>query len=306
MSFLKITDPAKRDFIVEEFLKSKKNIRQNFLSERLGDIGLQRELTRLYKPIVDSQSTISEEQKALLSTIKENSAETANALKALPASISKSLKAIQFPQQPSIEAYEGDPIEDIKTLELGPIAAKYLLQYAANKKLVDTTFGINYKEEDGKFYIGDSPITINYDNVTVGDKTYDGTPGLWELLTMANPDKSIYDDNDLEEYAEILKVTNAMRQPKNPSKPKSSRSNKYRKIIKPIWEETVGMTQGKGIQRIVIPQDPNALVEMLSLRMASFEAGNTGVRNEIVGICDELLRQGAINKNQYKNIMVLI
>src|SRR6218665_1405551 len=37
---------------------------------------------------------------------------------------------------------------------------------------------------------------------------------------------------------------------------------------------------GKGVA-IVIPQDPNALVEMLSLRMASFAAGNTGVRNEI-------------------------
>src|SRR6218665_766061 len=98
MSFLKITDSSKRDFIVEEYLKSKKNIKQNFLSERLGDIGLQRELTKMYKPIVDSQSTISKEQKALLSTIKENSAETSNALKALSASISASLKAIKLPQ----------------------------------------------------------------------------------------------------------------------------------------------------------------------------------------------------------------
>src|SRR6218665_679749 len=94
MSFLKITDPSKRDFIVEEFLKSKKNIKRNFLSERLGDIGLQRELTKMYKPIVDSQSTISKEQKALLSTIKESSAETSNALKALPASISALLKTL--------------------------------------------------------------------------------------------------------------------------------------------------------------------------------------------------------------------
>src|SRR6218665_1766721 len=130
MSFLKITDPSKRDFIVEEYLKSKKNIKQNFLSERLGDIGLQRELTKMYKPIVDS--TISKEQKALLSTIKENSVETPNALKALPASISATLKAIKLPQYPSIEAYEEDPVSDIKTLELGDIATKYLQQYASD------------------------------------------------------------------------------------------------------------------------------------------------------------------------------
>ena len=88
MSFLKITDPAKRDLIVAEFLKTKKNIQQNFLNEKLGDIGLQQELTKFYKPIVDSQSAISKEQNALLSTIKENSAATSNALQALPASIS--------------------------------------------------------------------------------------------------------------------------------------------------------------------------------------------------------------------------
>src|SRR6218665_3072452 len=151
MSFLKITDPSKRDFIVEEFLKSKKNIKQNFFSERLGDIGLQRELTKMYKPIVDSRSSISKEQKALLSTIKENSAETTNALKALPASISASLKTLPFKQYPSIEAYEDDRVSDVKTLELGEIATKYLQQYASDTRTVDTTFGINSKA--GVFYI---------------------------------------------------------------------------------------------------------------------------------------------------------
>jgi len=57
MSFLKITDPSKRDFRVNEFLKAKRNIQQSYQSEKLGDIGLQRELTKLYKPITDSQST---------------------------------------------------------------------------------------------------------------------------------------------------------------------------------------------------------------------------------------------------------
>src|SRR6218665_3729463 len=129
MSFLKITDPSKRDFIVEEFLKSKKNIKQNFLSERLGDIGPQEELTKMYKPIADPQSTISKEQKALLSTIKEHSADTSNA----PASISASLKALLLKQYPSIEAYEEHPVSDVKTLELGEIATKYLQQYASDK-----------------------------------------------------------------------------------------------------------------------------------------------------------------------------
>ena len=124
MSFLKITDPAKRELIVAEFHAMKKRIQQNFLNEKLGDIGLQQELTKFYKPIVDSQSAISKEQNALLSTIKENSAATSNALQALPASISSSIKAIQASQQPAIEAYE-DPTEAVKTFQLGELATKY-------------------------------------------------------------------------------------------------------------------------------------------------------------------------------------
>lgn len=288
MSFLKITDPSKRHFIVEEYNKRKKNIQQNFLSEKLGDIGLQRELTKLYRPIVDSQSTVSKE---LLSTMKENS----SALKALPDSISTSLKAIQFPQYPSIEAYD-DPVEDVKTLELGDIAVKYLKQYAADKRLVDTTFGI--KSKDGQFYIGDTPISIEGDDITVGNKIYQGTPGLWELLTMAKPDSSIFNANDHEEYAEILDVTNAIRQKNNPNKPKSSRSEKYKNIIRPIWNTK----KGSGV--IAIPSDPNELVKQLELRLYSFKAGNTGVRNEIVAMTDELLRQGVINKDDYKKLII--
>ena len=38
MSFLKITDPKKRYFIVNEFLKTRHIIQQNFLSEPVGDL----------------------------------------------------------------------------------------------------------------------------------------------------------------------------------------------------------------------------------------------------------------------------
>jgi len=146
MSFLKITDPAKRDLIVAEFLKTKKNVQQNFLNEKLGDIGLQQELTKIYKPIVDSQSAISKEQNALLSTIKENSAATSNALQALPTSISSSIKAIQASQQPAIEAFE-DPTKAVKTFQLGELATKYAFHYMSDEKLADTTFGMRSKGE---------------------------------------------------------------------------------------------------------------------------------------------------------------
>src|SRR6218665_2932729 len=196
MSLLKITDLAKRDLFFQEFQKTKREIKENILSEKLGNQGQERELIKEFKPLIEAQFKISTE----LGAIKDSSTATATALKALPASIS-SLKSVQFPQYPSIEAYE-DPVSDKRKLELGDLATKYLRQYASRKKETDKIFGIRATDEN--FYIGEKPISIAGDDITVGDKTYMGTPGLWELLTMARPNESIYDSNNHADYADIL------------------------------------------------------------------------------------------------------
>ena len=58
MSFLKITDPKKRDFIVNEFLKTRQKIQQNFLLERLGDVNTQHALSKLFKPVTDTKKDL--------------------------------------------------------------------------------------------------------------------------------------------------------------------------------------------------------------------------------------------------------
>ena len=55
MSFLKIKDPAKRDAMVKEYLELKKNIRDNLLSVRTGELELQTDLSKFYRPITDTQ-----------------------------------------------------------------------------------------------------------------------------------------------------------------------------------------------------------------------------------------------------------
>jgi hypothetical protein len=63
-------------------------------------------------------------------------------------------------------------------------------------------------------------------------------------------------------------------------------------------------TTGKGVTALVIlPSDPYALVEMLPLRIAGYKAGNTGAVDEAVANCDELFRQGVLDKESYKTIM---
>ena len=60
--------------------------------------------------------------------------------------------------------------------------------------------------------------------------------------------------------------------------------------------------QGQGF----LPSDQNALCEQLELLMASKQAGNTGLRNEIVSICDELLMQKILSHDAYKNLMLAL
>ena len=38
----------------------------------------------------------------------------------------------------------------------------------------------------------------------MGDNTYKGTQGLWELMTRERPDEEKYDDKDHDDYREIL------------------------------------------------------------------------------------------------------
>ena len=61
-----------------------------------------------------------------------------------------------------------------------------------------------------------------------------------------------------------------------------------------------GLTPSVSI--IISPSDHVALVERLDILMTSKAAGNAGVRNELVSLCDELLRQKLIDKHKYKMI----
>ena len=195
--------------------------------------------------------------------------------------------------------------------------------YTTLLKGVDRTFGIY--DESKKLHIGDKPIVIKDDNIIVGDEEYEGTKGLWELIMLVNPQN--YNNDDLKNYERLLLKTNAIHRnndPENPY-PKASPSDKWKNIIAPIWYEKASQkkqekkklrqqelqerqkerkktkTKGKGVA-VIIPEDPNALLERLELLLSSHEVGHTGVGNELVSICDELKRQGVINADTYKKL----
>ena len=284
MSFLKISDPKKRDFVVQEFLKTKQNIQQHSLAEKTGDQEFATQMSKMFKPLIDTQREVVKE-------VIEN----------MP-----SLPAITFPAFPSIRAAHDDDDDESQEEEptnIGSIAGKYLMKFAS-KDGVDKTFGLY--DKDGAFYMGDKQVLISGNNLIVNDKEYQGTPGLWELITSKTPDSEIFTDGDYEQYQNILVETNAMRQNNDPTstKPKGSRGQKWRVYVKPIWDmyKTSEDIEKDG-SGIILPSDPSALLERFDLLVASKQAGNTGVQNEIVSILDELLRQKIIDRNQYKNML---
>ena len=150
MSFLNISDPRKRDLIVKEYLELKKNIRDDFLSQRTGEQQLQIDLSKFYKPITEMQ--------------KATAREIAQGLKPIKEGIEKLPKAITFPAYPSIQASE-KPLEGEETQYIGEVAEKYLRTFAT-KSEADTTYGLY--DKGGKFYIGNKLAIIVDNDLVIG------------------------------------------------------------------------------------------------------------------------------------------
>ena len=293
MSFLKISDPLKRDAIVKEYLELKKKIRSNFLSGRIGEQQLQTDLSKFYKPITETQ--------------KATTREITEGLKPIREGIEKQPEAIQ-PLGKTTGEEEEEEEEDDEEL-IGEIAYNFL-----NRPNRDTNFGI--RKEKGHHYIGNQRVIIKENNIFLPkcNERFDGTRGLWELIMSKNPEN--FTDKDYDNYEDLMIITNALHRNNdedNPHPKGNHRSYKWVNILRPIWnrkksriifpKEKEGY-EGEGV--VVIPSDPNALLERLDLLLASQEAGHTGVRNELVSICDELKRQDVLDTKAYKKLNHII
>ena len=156
-------------------------------------------------------------------------------------------------------------------LDFSEIAKEYLKTPLPSR---DTTFGIC--EEEGLYYIGDKQATIVNNNVIIGDEKFERTPRLWELIMTKTPVD--FTDKDYNNY----------------------RSSMIKTLFMLVTNQALIS------QEVVISSDPNALLERLDLLLASQEAGNTCVRNELVSICDELKRQDVLDTRSYKKLNSVI
>ena len=314
MSFIKVKDPRKQEELVRDFIETRKRIKDNFIARKVGEAEYQTGLTKLFKPVTETQKATTKEitdaQKATAEKFTSELLPIKEGIEKLPTKLFRKVF-------PSIELKASD------IMNLGPLAVNALLK-AFTKKNIDLTYGL-YAEE-GKFKIGNKFITIEDNNIKIGGVPFKGTPGFWELVTSKDPKE--FTDNDLEDYQKLIILTNTAYRNNNPTQnyPKTGNSKKWNNIIKPIWEAIQKQkdeekykefeepdededpkpkkTNGDGLK--ILPSDPNALINRFDLLFSSQKAGHTGVRNEIVAILDELKRQRVINVQDYKKLNSLI
>ena len=161
MSFLKIKDPAKRDAIVKEYLDLKKKIRSNLLSERTGEMEMQTDLSKFFKPITETQKTTA---KDITETQKTTAKEITEELKPIKEGIEKLPNSILIPDFPAIQA-TSEPTEREGVHYVNELALEYLMKYMSDE--ADRTFG--FKSKDGKLAIGDKNVMIDGSDFEVLD-----------------------------------------------------------------------------------------------------------------------------------------
>ena len=322
MSFIKVKDPRKREELIRDFIETRKRIKDNFIAKKVGEAEYQTGLTKLFKPVTETQKAttkeITEAQKAAAEKITQELLPIKEGIEKLPGVISEGFPALGMTEE--------------ELIKIGPIARKYI---QSNLGRATTKAGL-YSEDDN-LKIGYRPVKIENDDIIIDDTPFKGTVGLWELITSKDiPEKTKYGAEDLAGYITIMHITKATYDKNNK---RVGGNDKMNKLIKPLvkaleedksgnkliteinkhfgfeeeyeeeYEEeeeyTLSPTKGTGLPKI-LPSDPNALIDRFDLLFSSKKAGHTGVRNEIVSILDELKRQGVLKTNEYKKLNSLI
>ena len=324
MSFIKVKDPRKREELIRDFIETRKRIKDNFIAKKVGEAEYQTGLTKLFKPVTETQKTtakeITEAQKAAAEKITQELLPIKEGIEKLPGAISEGFPALGMTEE--------------ELIKIGPIARKYI---QSNLGRATTKAGL-YSEDDN-LKIGYRPIKIENDDIIIDDERFKGTVGLWKLITSKDiPDITEYKAEDLRDYITIMHITKATYDKNNK---RVGGNDKINKLIKPFVkaleedggeglidkieehfgfkEETneeeeeeyevpasILLTPTKGTGLKILPSDPNALIDRFDLLFSSKKAGHTGVRNEIVSILDELKRQGVLKTNEYKKLNSLI
>ena len=157
MSFIKIKDPRRREELIKDFIETRKRIKDNFVARKVGESDYQTGLTKLFKPVTETQKAtareITEAQKATAEKFTQELLPIKEGIEGLPTKTDIQRLPLQIFNQifPALKYKESD------IMNLGPIAVNSLIE-AFTKGGIDRIYGIYAK--DKRFYMGGKTITI--------------------------------------------------------------------------------------------------------------------------------------------------
>ena len=339
MSFIKVKDPRKREELIRDFIETRKRIKDNFIARKVGESEYQTGLTKLFKPVTETQKAttkeITEAQKATTKGITDAQKELIKRLR---------------------------PIED----DLPPYEFPFAGEYEVPGEYKDSGKEIVEKTEKG-YRLGKAFINLDEKNkniLTVDGEIFTDSNKIYDILTNKNTNL-IWDDLNEEEKLRLgflIINSGAIQKDQNNRPNKLGGNTKWNNIYSYIWfnrplymnytdfseevikdlfqlyktphkkttsetkeriKEILNMedvkfdkrryktpkerpTEETGSGLKILPSDPNALIDRFDLLFSSKKAGHTGVKNEIVSILDELKRQGVLKTNEYKKLNSLI
>ena len=338
MSFIKIKDPRRREELIKDLIEMRKRIKDNFIARKVGENEYQTGLTKLFKPVTETQKT----------TAKE----ITEAQKATAKEIIKGLRPIEEGNDapppyefPFADEYEvpGEKILDEKKKPdyIGKIEGGYKL---GNSFIDFDEVNKNVLIKDGEIYTGSPKIydilTNKKSNVTWNDLNEEERLRLGVLIINSNAiqkdqynkpkqiggrkkwdnlyshiwfNRPYYISNS--SFVDDELKRDAFNLYKKPNKKTTSETKeKIKKVLniedvdfdKRSYKTPKERPEETGSGLTILPSDPNALIKRFDLLLASQNAGHSGVRNELVSIFDELKRQGVINTNTYKILNSII
>ena len=285
MSFLDIKDPQKRDEIVQDYIKTLSLIRAKAENEKAKGLEQQIQLEKQYNPIIKAT--------------KESTDKIANEL--------KNNRAI---------------VEDQKEGWKPNFSLSAVDYYLKLKKNRDKYYGI--QKINGQYKMGLAIVTLDdKSNIYVNNVRFQGTEGLWSLVMLNQP--SDYTQEDLHNYEELVDMTQVIDNPLiKTMNDRPQTTTKYKNILSQFLEDDDDEfyeTHDEGKEKLESDDDDNqqmiqeghgitylpgnikGLLDRLKLVYAEREAGNIlATTNEIVGILDELLRIGYIDRTEYNAV----
>uniref|UniRef100_A0A1I7XCN2 DUF8207 domain-containing protein n=1 Tax=Heterorhabditis bacteriophora TaxID=37862 RepID=A0A1I7XCN2_HETBA len=312
-STIEIYDPKKRNEIINDFLKNRKEHHLKNLQERNNLENVEDHRIEVFKPILESnrklQEEIIDEKNKIVQTLNSFKAfDKTNQPQILAPQTSKQIQSASSPSKLNSPSNEPKVLGFSESvIKVSNLIATYL-QDPRDKS--NAGYSIRYNNDTKGYSIGNKEVMFDDNTIEINDVVYTATPGLMELLTKKSPDLNKIQKEDTQNYREILLCSNALYQKfdKTSKRYNADASDKW-KFIKDNYFVTKGQssqsvntsqTSGSSIQFDFLPPKINDLMDQLRLSIGSYQAGNNGEYNKIHAILDELIRRRKIKRKIYQ------